>query len=76
MVSVHHQVTGKDHGQEQSTRCAGSGRAGPRYEYHCDYLWLSADLQPALRGGGVGTMGDWIDTGLSDHVPVGLDLAM
>lgn len=36
--------------------------------------WLSADLQPELLGGGVGTMADWIDTGLSDHVPVWADL--
>jgi hypothetical protein len=74
MASVYHQVSGHGHGQEQdhTLRWIGPGRTP--YEYHCDYLWLSTDLQPILAGGGVAPMTDWVDTGLSDHVPVWTDL--
>jgi hypothetical protein len=75
MVSVHHQITGQAHGQEQQHTLRWIGPGKVAREYHCDYLWLSADLQPGLLGGGVGSMADWIDTGLSDHVPVWADLA-
>ena len=62
-------------GQEQQHTLRWIGPGKVAREYHCDYLWLSDDLQPALLGGGVGSMADWIDTGLSDHVPVWADLA-
>ena len=76
LVSVHHHLTSTEHGAETShtLRWIAPGRI-PRY-YHCDYLWLSPDLQPSLRGGGIGTMGDWVESGLSDHVPVWADLSL
>lgn len=74
MASVHHQVTGQDHGQEQAHTLRWIGPGRTPYEYHCDYLWLSTDLQPTLTAGGVASMADWVDNGLSDHVPVWSDL--
>jgi hypothetical protein len=76
MASVHHYLTGTAHGAEavHTLRWIAPGRV-TRY-YHCDYLWLSPDLQTRLRGGGIGTVGDWVESGLSDHAPVWADLAI
>jgi hypothetical protein len=76
LVSVHHHLTGTAHGAETShtLRWIAAGRVAQYY--HCDYLWLSPDLQPRLRGGGVGTVGDWVESGLSDHAPVWVDLTI
>lgn len=63
---MQHQITG----QEQQHTPSWTGRGKVAHEYHCDCLWLSADLQPAPPSGGLGIMADWIDTGQSDHVPV------
>lgn len=76
MASVHHDLTRTAHGTEAShtLRWIAPGRVA-RY-YHCDYLWLSPDLQTRLRGGGIGTVGDWVESGLSDHSPVWADLTI
>lgn len=76
MTSVHHYLTGTAHGSEiqQTLRWIAPGKVAQHY--HCDYLWLSPDLQTKLRGGGIGTMADWVQSGLSDHVPVWADLAI
>jgi hypothetical protein len=76
MTSVHHHLTGTAHSAEtqHTLRWIAPGRV-PLY-VHCDYLWLGPDLQPRLRGGGIGTMTDWVESGLSDHVPVWADLAI
>jgi hypothetical protein len=76
MASVHHHLTGTAHGTEAShtLRWIAPGRIAQYY--HCDYLWLSPDLQTRLRGGGIGTVGDWVESGLSDHSPVWADLTI
>lgn len=74
MTSVRHYLTGTAHGSEiqHTLRWIAPGKVAQYY--HCDYLWLSPDLQTQLRGGGIGTMDDWVVSGLSDHVPVWADL--
>jgi hypothetical protein len=69
MASVYHQVTGHRHGQEQvhTLRWIGPGRIP--FEFHCDYLWLSTDLQPTLVGGGVAPMTDWVVPGQAGGAP-------
>jgi hypothetical protein len=76
MASVHHHLTGTAHGAEVShtLRWIAPGRVAQYY--HCDYLWLSPDLHTRLSGGGIGTVGDWVESGLSDHAPVWADLSL
>ncbi len=50
------------------------GPGGKPYHYHCDYIVVSSALVPQVRAAEVGSMADWIDSGLSDHCPVVVDL--
>jgi hypothetical protein len=76
MGSVHHLRSGQTHGEEveQTLRWIGPGKV-PHY-YHCDYIWISQDLQLLLSAGAVGGQADWVDSGLSDHAPVWADMAL
>lgn len=51
------------------------GRGGLVSEYQCDFVFLSRPLLQRLEGVEVGSMGDWVESGLSDHCPVIVDLA-
>jgi endonuclease/exonuclease/phosphatase family protein len=74
-VSAYHAHHGCDHGAEadMTLRWIGPGRVPRRY--HCDFVWMSAALAPRLAGVEVGTFAEWIETGISDHCPVIVDLA-
>jgi endonuclease/exonuclease/phosphatase family metal-dependent hydrolase len=74
MASVHRYRSGTSHGAEtqHTLRWIAPGRIAQ--PYHCDYLWISPDLKTQLRGCGIGTMDHWVESGLSDHVPVWADL--
>jgi hypothetical protein len=76
VVSAYHEHHSVAHGAEEAMtlRWIGPGR-GVHY-YHCDFAFLSRVVAPHLAGAHVGTVPDWIETGLSDHCPVIVDLAL
>lgn len=45
-----------------------------RYEYHCDFVILSRDLATHISAVSVGSMGEWVESGLPDHCPVIVDI--
>lgn len=42
--------------------------------YHIDYLWLPETWIPGIRTVDVGDYSTWVKTGLSDHVPITVDV--
>ena len=44
--------------------------------FHIDYAFLSGDLNARVSNIQFGTFGDWVSSGLSDHVPMTIDLAI
>ena len=68
---VHGPVTPDD--EPPTLRWIGPG--SKPYHYHCDYIFVSAVLAHAVRSAEVGSMSDWVDSGLSDHCPVVAEIA-
>ncbi len=75
VVSAYHVHNRIAHGAEpeMTLRWIGPGRVAR--SYHCDFVFLSQAARGALRHSEVGSLRDWVETGLSDHVPlmVGLE---
>jgi endonuclease/exonuclease/phosphatase family metal-dependent hydrolase len=44
------------------------------YLYHCDYIFVSALLAGSVMTAQVGSLTDWVETKLSDHCPVLVEL--
>ena len=68
--SAHHTHQGVEHGAETEMTLRWFGRGGAPSFFHCDYVFLSHDLLPRLVSAEIGTMADWVESGLSDHTPV------
>lgn len=54
--------------QHKTLHWVGPGRVIHRY--HCDFVFLSADLLSRLTAVEVGSMAEWVDSKRSDHCPV------
>lgn len=52
------------------------GRGGVVQHYHCDFVFVSNSLAGGVRSAEVGSLADWVETGLSDHCPVVADLEL
>jgi endonuclease/exonuclease/phosphatase family metal-dependent hydrolase len=74
MVSAYHAFFGLAQGAELHPTLYWRDRmeAGPTY--HIDYAFLTESALGAVRSVEVGTHADWVAAGLSDHVPLILDL--
>ena len=46
------------------------GPGSREYTYHCDFVFLSDAMKHRLEDVTVGTMVEWVESGLSDHTPV------
>jgi hypothetical protein len=68
--SAYHAARGVPHGSEpeMTLRWIGPGRV--QHTYHCDFVFLSSPALERLRAVEVGTMAEWVESGLSDHAPV------
>jgi hypothetical protein len=68
--SAYHRMTGSHHGAEKvmTLRWVGPGRV--RYEYHCDFVFLSRAMLSSVESAEVGSMATWVESKLSDHCPV------
>lgn len=72
LASAYHLETGEAHGAERVPTCYWRDRRKDGPTYHLDYAFVPP---AALRGLAVGSFEDWVGTGLSDHVPLVVDLA-
>ena len=73
LLSAYHQLRGETHGRERTPTIYWRDRTldGPRY--HLDYVFAPADWLPHSRLR-VGSFRKWVGSGLSDHVPVTLEV--
>ncbi len=73
MGSAYHLHVDCEHGQEAAHTLRWIGRGSVPYLYHCDYIFVSSDLQLGLSTS-VGSEHDFMGRGLSDHLPVVVDV--
>jgi endonuclease/exonuclease/phosphatase family metal-dependent hydrolase len=75
LVSAYHTFEDVDQGAERHPTFYWRTRSalGPT-TYHIDYAFIPRLSLVQLRSVCIGTWADWIATGLSDHVPIVLDL--
>lgn len=74
MASAYHVGRGELHGKESSATSFGRGRNPDRPKYHVDYCFLPLDWCSQLREVEVGAFDAWVGKGLSDHVPLVVDI--
>ena len=73
LASAYHQHFDEAQGAESAPTLYWRG-AGQK-TFHIDYAFIPEVWRPRLREVSVGSKQDWIDSGLSDHVPLVVDLA-
>lgn len=73
--SAYHVHHGLEHGDETAMTLRWKGRGGHVSGYHVDFVFLSRPLLDRLEAVEIGSMRDWVESGLSDHCPVIVDLA-
>ncbi len=73
LVSAYHHHFSEEQGAESVPTLYWRG-AGQK-TYHIDYAFIPYEWLPRLGEVSAGSKQDWIDSGLSDHVPLVVDLA-
>jgi len=68
--SAYHAYSEVSPGVEQAKTLHWVGPGRVVHRYHCDFVFLSADLLSRLTAVEVGSMEEWVDSGRSDHCPV------
>jgi hypothetical protein len=74
MHSAYHAFVGCEHGREPDMTLRWIARGRRRLLYHCDFVFLPERLLERVRRVEVGAMGEWIESGLSDHAPVVVEI--
>jgi exonuclease III len=74
LVSAYHIIHGEPHGRETIPTLYWRDRRKDGPTYHIDYVFLPHRWIDRVRGLSVGTFADWCGSGLSDHVPIVVDL--
>jgi exodeoxyribonuclease-3 len=74
LVSVYHELRGEPQGGESMPTLYWRDRTKDGPTYHIDYIFLPAQLLTRVRELHVGTYEDWCGVGLSDHVPILVDV--
>jgi exodeoxyribonuclease-3 len=74
MVSAYHHVHGLEQGEERHPTLYWRDRTETGPTYHIDYLFVPRASAGHITAFDVGTFAQWTGTGLSDHVPLILDL--
>ena len=74
LVSVYHEWTGENHGEELAPTIYSRNRTedGPRY--HIDYAFIPREWFPSITSLQVGSYADWVGSKRSDHVPLVIDV--
>jgi len=72
--SVYHERTGDPQGEERTPTHYWRDRKKDGPTYHIDYIFLPEAWLGAVTDFRVGTFEDWCGNGLSDHVPLVVDI--
>jgi exodeoxyribonuclease-3 len=76
LVSAYHALRGEAQGSEREPTLYWRDRRKDGPTYHIDYVFVPEPWLAHLRAVTVGTFEDWCGAGLSDHVPIVVDLAL
>jgi exodeoxyribonuclease III len=74
LQSVYHAIRGEAHGEESEPTLYWRDRTKHGPTYHIDYVFLPSGWIGKVRHLSVGTFERWCGPGLSDHVPVMVDV--
>jgi exodeoxyribonuclease-3 len=74
LISAYHAFCGLAPGAERHPTLYWRDRTRKGPSYHIDYVFMPEPALPALRRIRVGRHHEWVASGLSDHVPLILDL--
>jgi exodeoxyribonuclease-3 len=74
LVSAYHAVRGEAHGQETTPTIYWRDRTQDGPTYHIDYVFLPQPWVSRIASLDVGAFDPWCAAGLSDHVPVVVDV--
>jgi exodeoxyribonuclease-3 len=74
LVSAYHAVHGEAHGAESEPTLYWRDRTKDGPTYHIDYVFMPALWVAKVRELSIGTFEAWCGSGLSDHVPVVVDV--
>lgn len=75
LVSAYHTISGEQQGCESIPTLYWRDRTKDGPTYHIDYIFLPREWIEHVRQLSVGTYEDWCGAGLSDHVPIVVDVA-
>jgi exodeoxyribonuclease III len=73
---AYHELHGEPQGSESVPTLYWRDRKKDGPTYHIDYVFLPSRLLARVRELTVGTYEDWCGIGLSDHVPILVDVAL
>ena len=74
LVSAYHALRGEQQGAESAPTLYWRDRKKDGPTYHIDYIFIPSQWLPWIDGLIVGSFEDWCGAGLSDHVPIVLDV--
>jgi exodeoxyribonuclease-3 len=74
LVSAYHLLSGEAQGDETTPTLYWRDRTKDGPTYHIDYIFFPRLWVPHIREFTVGSFEDWCGSGLSDHVPLVLDV--
>lgn len=76
LVGAYHEVRGEEQGREQVPTLYWRERTKNGPTYHIDYIFLPSAMLSQVRELAVGSYEEWCGSGLSDHVPIALDVSV
>ena len=76
LVSAYHEIRREGHGQESVPTIYWRDRTRDGPTYHIDYMFLPSAWVSAVDAFDVGCFDDWCGNGLSDHVPLVVDISL
>jgi exodeoxyribonuclease-3 len=76
LASAYHALRGEAQGRESVPTLYWRDRKKDGPTYHIDYIFLPLQWLVHVRELGVGSFEDWCGAGLSDHVPIVVDIAL
>ncbi|MEM7041669.1 MAG: hypothetical protein AAF543_02545 [Pseudomonadota bacterium] len=74
LMSAYHEISGEAHGEETAPTIYWRDRRRDGPTYHIDYIFLPTSWLAAVDDFSVGGFDGWCGSGLSDHVPLMIDV--
>jgi exodeoxyribonuclease-3 len=76
LQSAYHLNRGVEHGNELEPTIYWRNRTADGPRYHIDYCFVPNEWAPSISSVTVGRFDEWVAPGLSDHVPIVVDLSL